>query len=320
MNPKVSVIICGYTLDRHKDIHEAVGSSLNQTLKPHEVIVAVDHTKELYQRLKDGLPSEVKVVLNEGPPGFSETKNVGIHNSTGDIISFLDDDAIAAPNWLENIVAPLLDSTVVAVGGQVIPLWPRKDPPSWFPEEFDFMIGGTAHKKLVIQANGEIRNVNGGNNAFRRRVFDEVGLWNSSLGRCNSSKVKFNPSGGEEAEFCLRIKRYMPHTKVLFKAEAIVYHKVGSSRATMSYIFKYAFREGITRALLQKIVSQHIDKPLAAENRFLFQLLFKSIPSRMCRFYRISSLTQVIIILTNLMLIATGYLVGQWQYREDISR
>ena len=320
MNPKVSVIICSYTIDRLQDIHEAVASSLNQTLKPHEVIVSVDHTKELFNRLKEDLPSDVKVVLNEGPPGFSETKNVGIRNSTGDVISFLDDDAIADPNWLENIVIPLEDPTVAAVGGQVIPLWPRKNPPSWFPEEFDFMIGGTAHKKLVIQANGEIRNVNGGNNAFRREVFDEIGLWNSDLGRCNSGEIKFNPAGGEEAEFCLRIKRYMPQTKVLFKAEAIVYHKVGLNRATMKYIFKYAFREGITRALLQRIVSQYKDKPLAAENRFLFQILFKSIPSRIIRFYRISNLTQVGTILTNLTLMATGYLIGRWQYSKVVSK
>jgi len=35
-----------------KDIHEAVDSVLAQTLKPHEVIVAVDHNQELLHSLK----------------------------------------------------------------------------------------------------------------------------------------------------------------------------------------------------------------------------------------------------------------------------
>ena len=62
----VSVIICGYTTERLKDIHEAVDSVLRQTLKPQEVIVAVDHNEELFQRLEAELPPEVKVVISKG--------------------------------------------------------------------------------------------------------------------------------------------------------------------------------------------------------------------------------------------------------------
>jgi len=46
-DPSVSVIICAYTEERLKDIHEAVDSVLAQTLKPHEVILAVDHNQGL---------------------------------------------------------------------------------------------------------------------------------------------------------------------------------------------------------------------------------------------------------------------------------
>ncbi|GAJ08666.1 unnamed protein product, partial [marine sediment metagenome] len=44
---KVSVVICAYTTERLQDIHEAVDSVRAQTLKPHEVILALDHNEEL---------------------------------------------------------------------------------------------------------------------------------------------------------------------------------------------------------------------------------------------------------------------------------
>ena len=94
-NEKVSVIICAYSMERLRDIHEAVDSVLSQTLKPHEVIIAVDHNKELFHRLESEIPTEVKLVLNEGAHGLSETRNVGIRYSSGEIVAFTDDDAVA---------------------------------------------------------------------------------------------------------------------------------------------------------------------------------------------------------------------------------
>ena len=49
--PRVSVVICAYTMERLPHIHEAVDSVLRQTLPPHEVVLAVDHNHELFQKL-----------------------------------------------------------------------------------------------------------------------------------------------------------------------------------------------------------------------------------------------------------------------------
>ena len=123
--PKISVIICCYTMERLNDIKEAVESVLNQTLKPHEVILAVDHNEELFRKLvetyRDSIEIRrkfpnlnecqsisIKIVLNTGAQGLSETRNVGIRASTGDIVAFIDDDAIAEPDWLEHLVRPLI--------------------------------------------------------------------------------------------------------------------------------------------------------------------------------------------------------------------
>ena len=94
-------------MKRLKDVHEAVGSVLAQTLEPHEVIVAVDHNEELLHTLRAELDSQVNVVLNDGPHrGSSATDNVGVSAATGDIVAFTDDDATAARHWLEYLAEP----------------------------------------------------------------------------------------------------------------------------------------------------------------------------------------------------------------------
>jgi glycosyltransferase involved in cell wall biosynthesis len=196
----VSVIIYCYTEERLEDIHEAVESVLAQTLRPHEVIIAVDHNKQLYEILKSyyliGQPSQptkltqqaqrtlstpqTKVVLDEGAQGLSETRNVGIRASSSDIVAFIDDDALAEPEWLENLISPFQPpqqtqetqttrGTVAAVGGRAIPLWQNGKRLSWFPEQLDWIVGCT-YKGLPVEPLNlglrTIRNVIGCNMAF----------------------------------------------------------------------------------------------------------------------------------------------------------
>ncbi len=312
---KVSVIICAYSIERLGDIQEAVDSVLAQTLKPHEVIVAVDHNEELFHRLKGELPPEVKMVVNKGAHGSSETRNVGIRSSTGEIVACMDDDAVAEGNWLENLVRPFEDPRVVAVGGQVVPLWPKGKPPFWFPEEFDFILGCTAHKKLILQANSEVRNMSACNGAFSKEIFQKIVFMEEKLGRCDASGVEFDAIGGEEAEFCLRIKSNVPGGLIFFRPEALVYHKISSQRATLKYVFNFCFREGITRAMIMKLVSQYGQEPLAAENLFLRRLFSTSLPQRLKSFYKLVNLAQIGVITTNITLIGIGYLLGRWRYR-----
>ena len=311
----VSVIICTYTEERLKDLHEAVDSVLAQTVKPHEVIVSVDHNEPLFQRLRAELPPPVKVVFNDEARGSSGTRNCGIRAASGEYLVCADDDIVAEADWLERLTAPFADSRVLAVAGRAIAQWPRRNAPLWFPQEFDFILGCTEHKKLVMQGNNEVRNVTSCNAAFRRQVFDTVGYWESSLGRCDTWKRPLDPIGGEEAEFCLRLKSSMPSGAIVYQPDAVVHHKVTPQRATLRYVFNFCLREGVTRAMIRRIVSGYGHKPLAAEGRFLRFLLFRSYPARLKAFYKPASLAQAAVISANLSLMGTGYVLGRCTYR-----
>jgi len=330
--PTASVIICCYTEERLKDIHEAVESVLAQTLKPHEVIIAVDHNKQLYEGFAETYQDSVEIrknsvnlnrspnrrspvsdpqppvpivlVLNEGARGFSATKNVAIRAAKGDIVAFLDDDAIAEKDWLLYLTKLFKDESVVAVGGRTIPLWLNGRRPSWFPEELDWIVGCT-YKGLPLNGN-EIRNVPGGNTAFRKGVFEKVGFFRSETGRIGTTA-----GCGEEADLCLRITHAMPEALIAYQEKAIIHHKVAPHRTTWRYLWKRSYNEGFYKSLVKRLSSDSSQTALSTEDSYLRYLLFKSIPERLAQFYRGESLPQTAAIIVCIAATGVGYLVGK---------
>lgn len=305
---RISVIVCAYSLQRLEDTLKAIESVHAQSRLPDEIVMAVDNNKDLYERLLKCLPANVSLYLNDQIRGLSETRNVAVNASTGQIVAFLDDDAIAAPDWLERLIEPFDDAQVMAVGGRSAPAWPGGKRPSWFPDEFDFIIGCTGHKSLMLGADNEIRNVTGSNMAFRREVFDQLGGWKVDLGRGQTK------TGGEEAEICLRIKARLPGSRIVYQPSSVVHHKVTEDRATLRYVLSYAYNEGPVRAMLRRCTLQYSSGSLAAEGTFLRRLFLVAVPAKLKTFYKAGSLAQVGIIFANTMLMGFGYLHARLRY------
>jgi glycosyltransferase involved in cell wall biosynthesis len=96
---KVSVIIPNYNYGRY--LGEAIQSVLDQTLKPHEVIVVDDGSKDDSVEVARSFGSEVKVIVQENA-GVGAARNRGVQESTGDIVAFLDSDDRWYPEKLEH--------------------------------------------------------------------------------------------------------------------------------------------------------------------------------------------------------------------------
>ena len=329
--PKVSVIICCYTQERLDDIFEAVDSVLAQTLRPHELIIAVDHNKQLYERLAQtyresadihrnsvnlnqspgcrspvptsGAPIPIVLVLNEGAQGLSETRNVGLRTASGEIVAFIDDDAVAEKDWLLYLAKPFEDERVVAVGGRAIPLWLNGRRPSWFPEELDWIVGCT-YKGLPLDGN-KIRNVAGCNMAFSKETFAKAGLWDTRMGSIGQSL-----KGGEEADICLRIKERIPTALILWEPKALINHKVPLSRAGLRWVVKNSYYQGICKVKVRKYRDSTSENHLSTEGSYLRYLFSKSVPERLARFYRKGSLLQAGAILMCIAATGAGYLAG----------
>lgn len=258
----VSVIICAYTGERWNDLAAAVESVQAQTLTAKEIIIVVDHNHQLLERVQQRFPG-ITVVENRESRGLSGARNTGIALSGGDIIAFLDDDAVAHPNWLMSLSEGFSDPQVLGVGGAVLPLWLNAKA-AWFPEEFYWVVGCT-YRGMPEEA-GMIRNPIGANMAFRREVFEAVGGFQREIGR-----VGKRPLGCEETEMCIRARQHWPQRGFLYQPEVKVLHRVPASRTTWRYFFSRCYFEGISKAFVSRYVGAR--DGLASECAYTLRVL-----------------------------------------------
>lgn len=262
----VSVVICAYTEARWPQLLAAVDSVAGQTTPAAEVIVVIDHNPTLRRRAQAELPG-AKVVENTGVRGLSGARNTGVAAATGSVVAFLDDDAVAEPNWLEQLGLGYGDPRVVGVGGVAEPIWPSRQV-GWFPEEFLWVLG-CSHLGTP-RTNADVRNFIGCNMSFRRSVFDEVGGFRTEIGR-----VGTYPAGCEETELCIRIKQLRPQGRLLYRPSARVKHHVTASRLTRAYFLQRCFAEGLSKALVSSAVGAK--DGLATERAYTLQVLPKGV-------------------------------------------
>jgi GT2 family glycosyltransferase len=256
------VVICAYTERRWDDIVGAVGSIRAQTRPPARTVLVVDHNPSLLARARAAFP-ELVVVPNSGRRGLAGGRNTGISHAIGDVVAFLDDDAVAAPDWLEHLTAPYADARVLGVGGAIEPRWLGGRPPG-FPAEFDWVVGCTYAGMPTRR--GLVRNLIGANMSMRRDVLDAVGGFRAGIGR-----VGLRPTGCEETELCIRAARRLPGGTFVHEPRARVAHAVPADRATWRYFRARCFAEGQSKARVAAVAGRH--DGLASERAFALRTL-----------------------------------------------
>ncbi|MFJ1810620.1 MULTISPECIES: glycosyltransferase family 2 protein [unclassified Streptomyces] len=264
---EVSVVICVYTEDRWEDILAAVASVRAQTHPALETLLVVDHNPTLLDRLGSEYKEtdEVRVLPNAGPRGLSAGRNTGIAASRGEVIAFLDDDAVAERDWLRRFADPYSDPRVLAVGGRAVPVWSSGRRPAWFPEEFDWVVG--CSYRGLPPGRVRVRNILGGNASFRRTAFDSVGGFATGIGRDGNKR----PMGGEETDLCIRLSRARPDAILLMDDRAVIHHKVPEAREHFGYFRTRTYAEGLSKALVARSVGA--DKGLESERRYATRVL-----------------------------------------------
>ncbi len=257
-----TVVICAYTERRWNDIVAAIASLRVQTAPPAQVIVVIDHNDALRDRVARHAP-DLKVVDSSGVPGLADARNTGVALATGDVVAFLDDDAVAAPDWLEHMLAAYLDESVLGVGGHVEPAWERGHPGS-LPPEFWWVVG-CSYRGLPVRT-AAIRNPIGAGMSVRRDVLALAGGFSTDLGR-----VLKDPAGCEETELCIRAAERIPGGRFLYEPTAVVHHRVPAERVSWSYFRRRCYGEGRSKALVTALVGS--GPGLAAERSYVARVL-----------------------------------------------
>jgi hypothetical protein len=242
------VVICTYTPRRLEQLLAAVEAARRQADGPtDELLVVVDHHEELLERLRGDLPSDVAVLPNTAARGLSGARNTGWSSSEGQVVVFLDDDAVLRPGALAALRDRVADEKVAVVGGAVHPAWEGGRAPSWFPQEYGWVVG-CDYRGLPGDGEG-IRNPIGACMAVRRDVLTAVGGFSARLGRVGTL-----PVGCEETLMGIRVRRAFPRARSIRETRFAVDHAVPADRQTISYFLRRCFYEGRSKALLARAV------------------------------------------------------------------
>ena len=101
----VSIIIPAYNVDNY--LEECVNSLLCQTYTNYEIVIIDDgSTDNTYNIGKQLTVESVKVKLfHQENQGDSIARNIGMQKANGEFFIFVDADDIAAPQYIETLVA-----------------------------------------------------------------------------------------------------------------------------------------------------------------------------------------------------------------------
>lgn len=242
---QTTVVIATHAAERWSLLEDAVESVRSQA-GDVPIVLAVDHDERLASSVRDRWP-QIPVVLNQGTRGASSTRNLGVEQVRTPFVVFMDDDARARPGWLAALVAPLGQDDVVGTGGRIAPLWAhQRGRPAWFPEEFDWAVGGSFRGMPTESA--VVRNVWSGNMAVRRTVFEAVGGFRVGFGKIG------NRSRPEDTDLCIRMAAAVQGGHWLYEPQALIDHHVPISRSTYRFFLARSFHEGWGKVEMSRLL------------------------------------------------------------------
>lgn len=170
-----SVVVC--TRDRVADLERCLQSLRAQRYQDFEVIVVDDAPDD--QPATDLARRFGARYLLQSSPGVSAARNRGARAAHGQIVAFIDDDAVADPDWLLVLADAFQDASITGVAGRILPLesaLPGSPPiPSpWEPGFGKRVIDSSSPDWFQVLNFGCVANAS--NMAIRRPAFNNWGI------------------------------------------------------------------------------------------------------------------------------------------------
>jgi glucosyl-dolichyl phosphate glucuronosyltransferase len=191
----------------------------------------------------------------EGGAGSSYARNRAVEEARGDFILFIDDDAVAEPDWAAEMLAEIERRQLDVACGMVLPRWSR-EPPRWLGPSLYVRLAVHDPARLAVASRAEcetIHNYFSANAGFRRRTFAMFGNFRQDLG-----VVGRNPMSGEDTELFARITSR--GGAIGFAPRARVHHMIPPERMRWSYLRRKSYAFGYGSAVAGGRTHNHLDK------------------------------------------------------------
>jgi glycosyltransferase involved in cell wall biosynthesis len=207
----VSVIIC--TRNRPDLIGNAVASVLANDFPGFDVLVVDQSTDGRTGDIARGLAADHPKLryLHTNRAGLSRAYNIGIRETSGDILAFTDDDCIAPAEWVTSVVSAFTEEPEgELLYGQV------QVPAALADKADDVPTLDIPNPWKLNRARPFLLYGMGANFAARRSLFDRIGLFDEVLGGGGPLK--------SSQDFDLQYRAYIGGATTLFRPEVKVDH------------------------------------------------------------------------------------------------
>lgn len=122
-SPTISIVV--NTTDRAKPLATLLQALEHQSYPHFEVIAVVGPTKDNTLDVLAPYGQRVQV-LRCHRANLSQSRNVGLLAAHGDIVAYIDDDAVPSYRWLEQLARLFTDEALAGTGGTVFMVHPAK--------------------------------------------------------------------------------------------------------------------------------------------------------------------------------------------------
>jgi len=243
----VSIIVPNWN---SKDLLRACLKSIVNLTYPNYEIIVVDNASAdgSPEMVKTEFPN-VKIIANERNLGFAAGCNVGIKSAKGEMIALFNNDAVADPSWLTELVNTISYSSDIGIVGGVI-LYYKPKGIIWSAGGRIDAITGTSWRIAYGKPIGELGNVEdvdyicGCALLIRREVIAKIGLLNEDYFMYR-----------EDVDWNLRAKR--AGYKCTISPSGVVWHKVPFKRNTPLAAYSH-YATGIFRLYLEHFPARYL--------------------------------------------------------------
>ena len=244
MNIRISVIIA--TRNRANYLKKVIGSLAHQTVPSMEYEIIVvdndshDNTKSV---LEEFSYLENLRVIFEPVIGLSKSRNSGWKSAKGEYIAFIDDDAVANPNWLEKYIEAFdqLGDNIGLIGGRVELIW-EAPKPDWLPTEL-LGIFSSYHYSDNPVALKKDQWLSACNLAIRKQLLSAAHGFREDLGRKGSTLL-----ASEESYLRNQIDKW--DLLSYYYPDIIVHHHVNVNKLTKKWFQNAAYWQGKSQAII----------------------------------------------------------------------
>ena len=234
-NPLISVIVCTY--NRANLLAGCLRSLVGQTSDKgqFEVIVvdnnSTDETQEIARAFSNKFINFR--IIREIEQGLSNARNRGYREAAGRYVAYIDDDAMAFPDWISQIICFTARHPEIQIFGGPYYAFSLVQLPEWFPPEYGSSGLGTEERCIEIGKEW----LDGTNMVFAKELLQTFGGFDSSLGM-SGQKIAY----GEETKLLLDLSS--KNIPVFYLPALKVHHLIAENKMTLTWLIKSSYVSG----------------------------------------------------------------------------